>query len=96
MCVVRVTCVLFTIWHRRAGYPASNLKRFLKQGATRIYILWGQGQGWWLVAHVLWRYCMRLASPGVGGVRRVRLALLLYVGRGVWGGWIGHRVPSEG
>ena len=30
-------------------------------------------------AHVLWRYCMRLASSGVGGVRRVRLALL-YVG----------------
>ena len=27
-----------------------------------------------LVAHVLWRYCMRLASSGVGGVRRVRLA----------------------
>ena len=32
----------------------------------------GQGPG--LVAHVLWRYCMRLASSGVGGVRRVRLA----------------------
>ena len=31
------------------------------------------------MAHVLWRYCMRLASSGVGGVRRVRLALL-YVG----------------
>ena len=27
-----------------------------------------------LVAHVLWWYCMRLASSGVGGVRRVRLA----------------------
>ena len=28
----------FKIWHLRAGYgyPASNLKRFLKQGATRI------------------------------------------------------------
>ena len=26
------------------------------------------------VAHVLWRYCMRLASSGVGGVRQVRLA----------------------
>jgi len=37
----------------------------------------GPGPG--LVAHVLWRYCMRLASSGVGGVRRVRLALL-YVG----------------
>jgi len=32
----------------------------------------GPGPG--LVAHVLWRYCMRLASSGVGGVRRVRLA----------------------
>ena len=32
----------------------------------------GLGPG--LVAHVLWRYCMRLASSGVGGVRRVRLA----------------------
>jgi len=53
----------------------------------------GPGPG--LVAHVLWRYCMRLASSGVGGVRRVWLALL-YVGRGVWGGCIGHRVPSEG
>ena len=37
----------------------------------------GPGPG--LVAHVMWRYCMRLASSGVGGVRRVRLALL-YVG----------------
>ena len=37
----------------------------------------GPGPG--LVTHVLWRYCMRLASSGVGGVRRVRLALL-YVG----------------
>ena len=53
----------------------------------------GPGPG--LVAHVVWRYCMRLASSGVGGVRRVRL-VLLYVGRGVWGGCIGHRVPSEG
>jgi len=26
------------------------------------------------VARVLWLYCMRLASSGVGGVRRVRLA----------------------
>jgi len=32
----------------------------------------GPGPG--LVAHVLWRYCMRLASSGVGDVRRVRLA----------------------
>ena len=32
----------------------------------------GPGPG--LVAHVLWRYCMRLASSGVGGVRWVRLA----------------------
>jgi len=64
-----------------------------------------------LVAHVLWRYCMRLASSGVGGVRRARLALL-YVGScvgvlwmmfwmrlassGVCGGCIGHRVPPEG
>ena len=32
----------------------------------------GPGPG--LVAHVLWRYCMQLASSGVGGVRRVRLA----------------------
>ena len=69
----------------------------------------GPGPG--LVAHVLWRYCMRLASSGVGGVRRVRLALL-YVGScvsvlwmmfwmrlassGVCGGCIGHRVPFEG
>jgi len=76
-----------------------------------IYILWAMGPGAGLVAHVLWRYCMRLASSGVGGVRRVRLALL-YVGScvgvlwmmfwmrlsssGVWGGCIGHRVPSEG
>ena len=36
----------------------------------------------------MWQYCIRLASPGVGGVRRVRLALL-YVGRGVWGGTSG-------
>ena len=32
----------------------------------------GPGPG--LVAYVVWRYCMRLASSGVGGVRRVRLA----------------------
>jgi len=74
-------------------------------------VLCTMGPGPGLVAHVLWRYCMRLASSGVGGVRRVRLALL-YVGScvgvlwmmfwmrlassGVWGGCIGHRVPSEG
>jgi len=32
----------------------------------------GPGPG--LVARVVWLYCMRLASSGVGGVRRVRLA----------------------
>ena len=32
----------------------------------------GPGPG--LVAHVLWRYCMRLTSSGVGGVRPVWLA----------------------
>ena len=68
----------------------------------------GPGPG--LLAHVLWRYCMRLASSGVGGVRRVRLALL-YVGSCVGVLWmmmmfwmrlassgVGgvHRVPSEG
>ena len=67
-------------------YLSINIKPY-------IYITMGPGPG--LVAHVLWRYCMRLAPSGVGGVRRVRLALL-YVGRGVWGGCIGHRVPSEG
>ena len=41
-----------------------------------IYTM-GPGPG--LVAHVLWWYCMRLVSSGVGGVRRVRLALW-YVG----------------
>ena len=43
------------------------------------YITMGPGPG--LVARVLWLYYMRLASSGVGvgGVRRVRLALL-YVG----------------
>jgi len=35
---------------------------------------WTMGPGPGLVAHVLWRYCMGLASSGVGGVRRVRLA----------------------
>ena len=40
--------------------------------ATRRPQTMGLGPG--LVAHVLWRYCMRLASSGVGGVRRVRLA----------------------
>jgi len=74
-----------------------------------IIITMGPGPG--LVAHVLWRYCMWLASSGVEGVRLVRLALL-YVGScvgvlwmmfwmrlassGVCGGCIGHRVPSEG
>ena len=75
----------------------------------KYIITMGPGPG--LVAHVLWRYCMRLASSGVGGVRRARLALL-YVGScvgvlwmmfwmrlassGVCGGCIGHRVPPEG
>ena len=36
VCVVRVTCVVLKLWHLRAGYPASNLKRFLKRDATRI------------------------------------------------------------
>ena len=49
LCVVFifVVCVLCAcdllivkLWHLRAGYPASNLKIFLKQGATRIYILY--------------------------------------------------------
>ena len=43
------------------------------EGRSAIYIhTMGPGPG--LVAHVLWRYCMRLASLGVGGVRPVRLA----------------------
>jgi len=68
----------------------------------------GPGPG--LVARVLRLYCMRLASSDVGGVRRVRLALL-YVGSCVgvlflWMFWMRlassgvgggvHRVPSEG
>ena len=59
------------------------------------------------MARVLWLYCMRLASSGVGGVRWVRLALL-HVGSCVgvlWMFWMRlaslgvgglHRVPSEG
>ena len=30
--------IVSKLWHLRAGYPASNLETFLKQGATRIYI----------------------------------------------------------
>ena len=62
---------------------------------TYIYILYiciytmGPGPGLGLVTHVLWRYCMRLASSGVDGVRRVRLALL-YVGSGVGVLWMMH------
>ena len=52
--------------------------RITGQGSSLFIIIYritmGPGPG--LVAHVLWRYCMRLASSGVGGVRRVRLALL--------------------
>jgi len=33
VCVVRVTCVLFKIWHLRAGYLASNIKRFFEAGS---------------------------------------------------------------
>ena len=44
-----------------------------------IILILNMGPGPGLVAHVLWRYCMRLASSGVGGMRRVRLALW-YVG----------------
>ena len=71
-----------------------------------LFYTMGPGPG--LVAHVLWRYCMRLASSDVGGVRRVRLALL-YVGSCVGVLWmmfwmrlassgVGgvHRVPSKG
>jgi len=70
------------------------------------YNTMGPGPG--LVARVLWLYyCMRLASSGVGGVRRVWLALL-YVGSCVgvlWMFWMRlassgvggmHRAPSEG
>jgi len=32
--------MVFKIWHLRAGYPASNLKIFLKQGATRIVFVY--------------------------------------------------------
>ena len=39
-----------------------------------IYIYYTMGPGPGLVARVLWLYWMRLASSGVGGVRRVRLA----------------------
>jgi len=48
------------------------------------YLTMGPGPG--LVARVVWLYCMRLASSGVGGVRRVRLALLYVVGSCVGGG----------
>jgi len=62
-----------------------------------IYIItMGPGPGPGLVARVLWLYCMRLASSGVGGVRRVRLALL-YVGSCVgvlWMFWM--RLGSSG
>jgi len=63
-------------------------------------IIYTIGAGPGLVARVLWLYCMRLASSGVGvgGVRRVRLALLLnkllllYVGSGcvgvLWIFWV--------
>ena len=34
--------IVLKLWHLRAGYPASNLKRFLKRGATRIYTLYAQ------------------------------------------------------
>ena len=54
------------------------------------------GPGTGLVARVVWLYCMRLASSGVGGVRRVRLALL-YVGNCVgvlWMFWM--RLASSG
>jgi len=72
---------------RRAALPIwARMPRTINYrtvNPTYSYHTMGPGPG--LVAHVLWRYCMRLASSGVGGVRRVRLALL-YVCRGVWGG----------
>jgi len=81
--------------HANSTTP-TRLAPYPRIPAAILYLLlYTMGPGPGLVAHVLWRYCMRLASSGVGGVRRVRLALL-YVGRGVWGGCIGHRVPSEG
>ena len=77
---------------------------------THIYIyiyIYTMGPGPGLVARVVWLYCMRLASSGVGGVRRVRLALL-YVGSCVGVLWMfmmdgmfwmrlaSSGVPSEG
>jgi len=76
-----------------------------------ILYIYTMGPGPGLVARVLWLYCMRLASSGVGGVRRVRLALL-YVGScvgvlwmfwmrlassvvGLWGGCIGCRPKAS-
>ena len=38
MCCACDLCFVFKLWHLRAGYPASKLKRFLKRGATRIDI----------------------------------------------------------
>ena len=46
------------------------------------------------MARVLWLYCMRLASSGVGGVRRVRLASL-YVGSCVGVLWMFWMRPAS-
>ena len=61
-CVGRVRC-----WPGGEG----RLGRGGNKSTCNKHYTMGPGPG--LVAHVLWRYCMRLASSGVGGVRRVRL-----------------------
>jgi len=73
-----------------------NIVYLCTYGCVCVYNIRTMGPGPGLVARVLWLYCMRLASSGVGGVRRVRLALL-YVGSCVgvlWMFWM--RLASSG
>jgi len=64
--------------HTHAHWGFSGIqKKILSTQCCHIFYTMGPGPG--LVARVLWLYCMQLASSGVGGVRRVQLALL-YVG----------------
>ena len=89
--------------------PLAKRRRLVPLDREEAHMPWplhdigtmGPGPG--LLARVLWLYCMRLASSGVGGVQRVLLALL-YVGSCVgvlWMFWMrlgsgsGHGDPAH-
>ena len=52
-----MTFVLFKLWHLRAGYPASNLKRFFYAGCHQDIVLF---ECLSVQTHVPYSHCTRV------------------------------------